>query len=85
MTSMRAAQQILQDQAVTAVITDYVLPDGSGFGVLLAARACDQVVPVVVVSGRPDVAPAMLAAGAVGFVQKPFTMDDLLELLRRLF
>lgn len=84
-TSVQAAEQILQNQPVTAVITDYMLPDGSGFGVLVAAHMRDQALPVVVVSGRPDVAPAMLAAGAAGFVQKPFIMDELVELLRRVF
>lgn len=82
-TSVQAAQQILHDQAVTAVITDYVLPDGTGFGVLTTAHGYDQAIPVVVVSGRRDVAHAMLAAGAAGFVLKPFEMEEVLALLQQ--
>lgn len=81
--NVQDAQQILQEQLVTAVITDYTLPDGSGFGVLTTAHAQDQAIPVVVVSGRQDVAPALLAAGAAGFVLKPFEIDELLVLLRQ--
>ena len=63
-------------------IVDRQLPDGDGLDVLRAARAADT--PVIMVTGYGSGATRRLALeeGAVGFLAKPFSAQDLLELVR---
>ncbi len=63
-------------------IVDRQLPDGDGVDVLRAALAVDT--PVIVVTGYGSGATRRLALeeGAVGFLAKPFSAHDLLELVR---
>ncbi len=65
-------------------IVDRQLPDGAGLDVLRAARAIDT--PVIMVTGYGSAATRRLALdeGAVGFLAKPFSTQDLLELVRRI-
>jgi two-component system catabolic regulation response regulator CreB len=63
-------------------IVDRHLPDGDGIDVLRAARAIDM--PVIVVTGQASRAMRrlVLEEGAAGFLGKPFSAHDLLELVR---
>ena len=65
------------------VIVDRQLPDGDGLDVLRAAGTLG--VPVVMVTGYGAAPTRRLALdeGAAGFLAKPFSMHDLLELVRR--
>jgi len=65
-------------------IVDRQLPDGDGLDVLRAALAVDT--PVIMVTGYGSAATRRLALdeGAVGFLAKPFSTHDLLELVRRI-
>jgi DNA-binding response OmpR family regulator len=70
-----------QPRPVLAIV-DRQLPDGDGLDVLRAARAADT--PVIMVTGYGSGATRRLALeeGAVGFLAKPFSAQDLLELVR---
>jgi DNA-binding response OmpR family regulator len=63
-------------------IVDRQLPDGDGVDVLRAALAV--VTPVIVVTGYGSGATRRLTLeeGAAGFLAKPFSANDLLELVR---
>jgi DNA-binding response OmpR family regulator len=65
-------------------IVDRQLPDGDGLDVLRAALAIDT--PVIMVTGYGSAATRRLALdeGAVGFLAKPFSTHELLELVRRI-
>jgi DNA-binding response OmpR family regulator len=65
-------------------IVDRQLPDGDGLDVLRAALAIDT--PVIMVTGYGSAATRRLALdeGAAGFLAKPFSTQDLLELVRRI-
>ena len=65
-------------------IVDRQLPDGDGVDVLRAALAVDT--PVIVVTGYGSGATRRLTLeeGAVGFLAKPFSAHDLLELVREI-
>jgi DNA-binding response OmpR family regulator len=65
-------------------IVDRQLPDGDGLDVLRAALAVET--PVIMVTGYGSAATRRLALdeGAVGFLAKPFSTHDLLELVRRI-
>ena len=66
------------------VIVDRQLPDGDGLDVLRAALAIDT--PVIMVTGYGLAATRRLALdeGAAGFLAKPFSAHELLELVRRI-
>jgi len=65
-------------------IVDRQLPDGDGVDVLRVASAF--AIPVIVVTGYGTAATRRrtLEEGAAGFLAKPFTGHDLLELVRRI-
>lgn len=65
-------------------IVDRQLPDGDGVDVLRAALAVNT--PVIVVTGYGSAATRRLALdeGAAGFLAKPFSAPDLLQLVREI-
>jgi DNA-binding response OmpR family regulator len=65
----------------TLAIVDRRLPDGDGFDVLRTARAAG--IPVIMVTGfgSPGVRQTSLDEGAIGFLAKPFSARDLLDLV----
>ncbi|MHB8867745.1 MAG: response regulator [Thermoleophilia bacterium] len=67
------------------VILDMIMPDVSGFHTFELLRKADPDVKVLLCSGyNVDRQVAIiLEAGAVGFLQKPFTRDSLLQALQR--
>jgi DNA-binding response OmpR family regulator len=78
--AVRAATRVMPD----AILLDLMLPGKNGLAVL--PELCEQVpgVPVIVLSARREssVRVASLRGGAVDFVAKPFSFDELLERLR---
>ena len=77
------ARQQFQQAPPGIVITDYHLKDGTGLQVLAAAQTCQSRPKVIVISGDSARDTAVLAAGAVAFLAKPFTPTDLVDLLCR--
>jgi DNA-binding response OmpR family regulator len=65
-------------------IVDRQLPDGDGVDVLRAATASG--IPVIVVTGYATSVTRRLTLeeGAAGFLAKPFSVHELLELVRRI-
>lgn len=63
------------------MITDYHLTDGTGLDVLAASKVYDAPPLVIVISGDTTRMTAVLEAGAVAFLAKPFTPTDLRDLL----
>jgi DNA-binding response OmpR family regulator len=65
-------------------IVDRQLPDGDGVDVLRAAAAFG--IPVIVVTGYGTAATRRLTLdeGAAGFLAKPFSVHELLDLVRRI-
>lgn len=61
-------------------LVDIVLPGSSASGVLVCEELCrDPRTKVVVISGQAheSIVQAALSAGAVAYVRKPFSVDDL--------
>ncbi|MDP9311406.1 MAG: response regulator [Chloroflexota bacterium] len=79
--SVAEARQQLTHTTPHIVITDYHLTDGTGLDVLAAAQALAPMPASVVISGDTARKAAVLAAGAVAFLAKPFGPNDLLDLL----
>jgi len=74
----------LLGQSPDLIILDLGLPDMQGHELLRKIRACNESVPIVVLSSRGDEAGKVQALdfGADDYVTKPFGMDELLARMR---
>jgi two-component system response regulator HydG len=82
--SVYEALQVLQQTNVTAIVTDYHLPDGTGLQVISTSMVQDPNRPVLGLSGDPSIGTVMLAGGARWFLAKPVSLPDLLASLKPL-
>jgi DNA-binding response OmpR family regulator len=64
-----------------AIILDIKLPDTTGAEVLARLHEVDDSIPVIMLSGSDDEdqARALLKAGAMDYIRKPFQFDQLLQ------
>ncbi len=67
------------------VVTDLIMPKLDGIALLRAIRETDLEVPVLLMTGAPDMPSAIAAIelGAFGYVPKPFEIDHLRSLIER--
>jgi DNA-binding response OmpR family regulator len=74
----------LRERDWDLVILDLMLPGLDGFAVLAKALELDPQLPVLVLSARTGVATkvAALDAGAIDYLAKPFSFDELLARVR---
>lgn len=82
--TLAQALAIVEREPLRLVIADVRLPDGDGLDVVrAAARTTPAPTPAVVITGlgSPEHRAAALAAGAVGYLSKPFAVPDFLALV----
>jgi DNA-binding response OmpR family regulator len=82
----REALAVVEREALTLVIADLRLPDGSGLDVIRAAAAPARGVAAIVVTGFSCEATRRAAreAGATAYFAKPFSAPRLLETVKEL-
>ncbi|HEY4690399.1 MAG TPA: response regulator [Anaerolineae bacterium] len=84
----RAAWTYLQDHRPDLIILDLMLPTVSGWDLLVYLRREERLldVPVLALSAlaRPEEKGRALAAGAAAYLVKPFSLRQLLDLVRQL-
>jgi len=80
----QARRHITRDFA-GVVVSDIHLPGMDGMALLKALQAIDPDLPVVLITGHGDVSLAVQAMkdGAHDFIEKPFSPDYLVEVVRR--
>jgi two-component system, NtrC family, response regulator PilR len=80
-----ALERIAESDTFDAVITDLLMPDGSGMDVLRAARERDESTQVLMITAHATTEQAVEAMrlGAYDYVQKPFNNDELLAALEK--
>ena len=79
------AIEMLQQKEYDLIITDLKMPGMSGFEVLGAVKSLQPDVPVIMITGFATVETAVEAmkSGAVDYIVKPFTPDQILEKVNR--
>ena len=84
-TSSESALQMAGEQSFDAILTDINLPGASGLDVLRVVRSRDRDVPVILMTGGPELETARLAVewGAQSYLIKPLAMPQLKEVLER--
>lgn len=80
--------QCLAESAVDLVITDILMPDTDGIETIMTIRKNHPHLPMVAISGGGTVAAEQCLAlsaklGAVAALRKPFTLDELVDTVRR--
>lgn len=79
------ALALLKERAFSLVLLDLHLPDMNGLDILGKIKESDDQPLVVIMTAYPEVrtAVAALKAGAYDYINKPFDLEDLLELIGR--
>lgn len=83
--SVEEAPGPLGDDFPGVVVSDIRLPGKDGLAFLREVVAADRALPVILITGHGDVATAVGAMrdGAYDFIQKPFSSQLLVEVVRR--
>ena len=76
---------IVEREPLALIITDLRLPDGDGLELVRAARRLPTPTPSIVVTGFASEASRMaaLAAGASGYLAKPFAAASFISLVEK--
>lgn len=79
------ARALLAAGRIDAVVSDIVMPGMDGFDLLEAVRAQDPDIPVIFITGKPDLQTAMRAVefGAMRYLTKPVDPAALLEVVEK--
>ncbi|MBB3118698.1 sigma-54-dependent transcriptional regulator [Pseudoduganella violacea] len=79
-----AAELLIADYPAV-LVTDVRLPGMSGLELLSTVKAADPGLPVILVTGHGDIAMAVQAMqdGAYDFIEKPYSSEQLAEVVRR--
>ena len=83
--AIQTIQAETQNHAVSAIICDLGLPQSSGKEVITFIRAKLPSVPIIVLTGYPDVqaAASLFTQGVVDYLVKPAQAQTLLDSVRR--
>jgi PAS domain S-box-containing protein len=75
------AEELFEPDTFDLVVLDLVMPKRSGLDTFHALAAIDPKTPILIASGysRDHTVEEVLAAGAVGFLHKPFQLSELAE------
>jgi EAL domain-containing protein (putative c-di-GMP-specific phosphodiesterase class I) len=80
-----AALALIKDKRFDAILTDIAMPRLSGIDLLRAVRQHDSDVPIVLMTGGPELATALQAIehGAFRYLVKPVELTELKSIVRR--
>jgi EAL domain-containing protein (putative c-di-GMP-specific phosphodiesterase class I) len=82
--SGRDAAELVRGVPFDAVITDIRMPDMNGIDLLRALRSHDDDLPVILMTGCPEIATAAEAVSlrAFAYIEKPFELSELQKVVR---
>ena len=82
-TSPKAAIELARSEVPDAIVTDLVMPGLSGIELTQTLRFEYPTLPIIVLTGRGEVADEAFAAGATDFMTKPAERSGLIARIRR--
>ena len=80
-TSGAEAIELTRTKKPDVILLDLLMPDVSGMDVLTRVRSFSTV-PIIIFTGRPEIADLAIKQGANDFIGKPFNPDALVERIR---
>ena len=83
--SLSAARTVLAEQSIDLLVADVNLPDGNGTSLLEELNRLHPMAAAVMMSGEPSIEGTINAmrGGAMDFLPKPFSPDQMAERLRK--
>ena len=83
----RPAVERMQDEDFSLVITDLKMPGMSGLEVLKSIKILQPEIPVIIITGYStvDTAVETMKSGAVDYLAKPFTPEQIIEKVNKAF
>lgn len=78
---------LMDEEKPDAVVLDLMMPDVGGERMLAQLRAATETrrMPVIVITGKPEIAPELLSLiGRTNFLPKPFDPDALVSRIKQL-
>jgi len=83
-TNSQDALDVVKTSTIDLVISDIVMPGGSGIGLLLAIREAKPELPVIILTGQSRINSAIecIRLGAKDFLGKPFTPEKLVKAIK---
>lgn len=83
--SVTEASRLIKDKEMSIILTDLLLPDGSGVDVMQYAQKNQPDAKVLLMTGKPTIqnAISVLKKGAFDYLVKPFDMQTLLSTIKR--
>jgi glycine cleavage system H lipoate-binding protein/CheY-like chemotaxis protein len=83
--SAEEALRLMADNSYHVVITDLMMPETGGLGLMNALREMGSVAETIVITGYPTIESALRAKqlGAFEYVTKPFTRQEILSVVVR--
>lgn len=84
-TSGADALKIVEDEPIDVLITDMSMPEMDGITLLKKAKAVKKNLPIIIITAFGEWGPyaEALREGAADFLSKPFKVDEILKVLRR--
>lgn len=81
-----AAEHLSKESRYDAILCDLRMPEMDGIALLSHAKKCAPSVPFILISGHAQVEEIEKAQGlgADGFLDKPFTPDELAAMLQKI-
>ncbi|TFG50170.1 MAG: sigma-54-dependent Fis family transcriptional regulator, partial [Gemmatimonadales bacterium] len=81
----KAGLEAIRTSDFDLVLSDVRMPQVTGLDILTAVRERDQMTPVILMTAQASLQTAIAAvnAGAYYYIQKPFSNDELVAILRR--
>jgi two-component system response regulator HydG len=81
----RAGLEQIRSGSHEIILTDVRMPGVGGLEILQAAKEQDVMTPVILMTAQADLRSAIdaLNAGAYYYIQKPFSNDELVAIMRR--
>jgi len=82
---VKSTLKILRTQAFDLCLLDIMLPDGSGLDLLRQIKRRDDLIDVIMVTALTGVDTALdaMKLGAYDYITKPYKIDELYELIKR--
>jgi len=80
-----ALDHLGKDEAIDIVLTDYAMPGMNGIELLQKIRETNKTIPVILMTayGDKDLVIEAMHYRRTGFIDKPFDMDELLDVIHQ--
>jgi DNA-binding NtrC family response regulator len=85
MTGTQALDHIGKNETIDIVLTDYAMPEMNGIELLQMIRKTKKILPVIIMTayGDKDLVSEALHYRCNGFIDKPFNIDELLDVINK--